>query len=129
MNVRAGCITLAILVCGIVVSGDVAARGHGHGHGGYHHGHASVGVFIAAPLFLPRYFDAPFYDYYYYNPPLVSAPSAPTTYIQQRTAGPSDDEGQGYWYYCGDPQGYYPYLQQCPGGWQQVSPTPPVPVR
>jgi hypothetical protein len=131
MNVRATSFTLAILLLGSVVSDDLAARGHGytHGHGEYHRGHARIGVFIAAPLFLPRYFDAPFYDYYFYNPPLVNVPSAPTTYIQQGAALPSDEAGQGYWYYCADPQGYYPYVQQCLGGWQQISPQPPVPVR
>jgi hypothetical protein len=32
-----------------------------------------------------------------------------------------------YWYYCQDPQGYYPYVRSCPGGWIQVVPnvTPP----
>jgi hypothetical protein len=129
MNLRATCFTLAILLPGIVVGDDVAARGHGYGHGGYHRGHARVGAFIAAPLFLPGYFDAPFYDYYFYNPPLLNAPAAPTTYIQQGAAPPSDEAGEGSWYYCADPQGYYPYVQQCPGGWQQVSPQPPAPVR
>src|SRR2546428_12259210 len=35
------------------------------------------------------------------------------------TAAPS------VWYYCANPQGYYPYVQQCPGGWRPVAPTPP----
>jgi hypothetical protein len=29
------------------------------------------------------------------------------------------------WYFCDNPQGYYPYVQQCPGGWKQVPATPP----
>jgi hypothetical protein len=29
------------------------------------------------------------------------------------------------WYYCDNPQGYYPYVQQCPGGWNQVPARPP----
>ena len=37
---------------------------------------------------------------------------------------PSEPQ-QSYWYYCQDPQGYYPYVRNCPGGWQQVLPTPP----
>ena len=28
------------------------------------------------------------------------------------------------WYYCQDPPGYYPYVQDCPGGWTTVAPTP-----
>jgi hypothetical protein len=32
-----------------------------------------------------------------------------------------------YWYYCTNPQGYYPYIRNCPGGWLIVVPnvTPP----
>lgn len=29
-----------------------------------------------------------------------------------------------YWYYCEDPPGYYPYIQQCNGPWEPVPPTP-----
>ena len=32
-----------------------------------------------------------------------------------------------YWYYCQDPAGYYPYVKECPRGWQPVSPTPNAP--
>jgi hypothetical protein len=27
-----------------------------------------------------------------------------------------------YWYYCQNPAGYYPYVQQCNGAWQPVPP-------
>ena len=30
------------------------------------------------------------------------------------------------WYYCQNAKGYYPYIKQCPGGWQQVDPKPPL---
>jgi hypothetical protein len=26
----------------------------------------------------------------------------------------------GYWYYCADPPGYYPYVTQCNTAWQTV---------
>jgi hypothetical protein len=29
------------------------------------------------------------------------------------------------WFYCPEAGAYYPYVQQCPGGWQQVAPQPP----
>jgi hypothetical protein len=32
-----------------------------------------------------------------------------------------------YWAYCQNPEGYYPYVQECPGGWLAVVPTPPAP--
>jgi hypothetical protein len=33
-------------------------------------------------------------------------------------------EGQepGYWYYCSNPAGYYPYVRQCSTLWQKVVP-------
>ena len=37
---------------------------------------------------------------------------------------PPQTQEQNYWYYCQDPPGYYPYVQQCPGGWQTVVPPP-----
>jgi hypothetical protein len=39
--------------------------------------------------------------------------SAPPVIVQRAPA---------YWYYCQNPQGYYPYIQQCPNGWMQVVP-------
>lgn len=29
------------------------------------------------------------------------------------------------WYYCQNPAGYYPYVQNCAGGWQPVPMVPP----
>jgi len=40
-----------------------------------------------------------------YLPPVVSAPPPP---------------GQQFWYYCRNPQGYYPYVPQCYGPWEPV---------
>src|SRR5262249_48673974 len=63
------------------------------------------------------YWD-PYWDPYwtpYAVPPVVAPP--PQVYIQP--APPT-------WYYCDNPQGYYPYVQQCPGGWRPVAPTPPA---
>jgi hypothetical protein len=55
------------------------------------------------------------YAYSYAYPPVVVQPS-PQVSVQ-----PSPPQ---YWYYCDNPQGYYPYVGQCPGGWRPVSPTP-----
>jgi hypothetical protein len=42
--------------------------------------------------------------------------------------GPSEDEydqgGPGVWYHCSKPEGYYPYVRDCSGGWEQVPATP-----
>jgi hypothetical protein len=32
------------------------------------------------------------------------------------------DAPPGYWYYCQEPAGYYPYVQQCPTEWLTVLP-------
>ena len=64
----------------------------------------------------------PWYPYpYYYAPPPVIIQQQPPVYVQPQQ--PEDT----YWYYCPDPQGYYPYIRECPGGWMKVVPqtTPP----
>jgi hypothetical protein len=56
------------------------------------------------------------YGYHYAHAPVVVQPP-PQVYVQP----PS----QPIWYYCENPQGYYPYVPRCPGGWRQVPATPP----
>lgn len=83
-----------------------------------------VGISIGIPG--PWY---PYPSYYYpppyYYPPTVVVPAAPSTYVQQ--AAPVQESTESNWYYCEDAKAYYPYVKQCPGGWTQVSPTPPNP--
>jgi len=104
---------------------------HGGWHGGGWHGQHHVwgprvffGVGVAAPFWWYPYGYAYPYPYAYpaYSPPVV-VESSPQTYIQQ------DTQAQDYWYYCQSPQGYYPSVKECPGGWQQVAPQPPQPPR
>jgi len=85
----------------------------------YHRGHAHFGVFIGAP-FYPWWYYPP--GPYYYYPPV---PAAPTTYIEQASpqAGPAQPS-QGQWYYCAESKTYYPYVKECAGGWQRVTPQP-----
>ncbi len=83
----------------------------------------TLGVFVAAPLFWPGYFYPPAY----YYPPVVEAPYGPTEYIEQGVAPAAPPQSQAMWYYCAEPEGYYPYVLQCPGGWQAVPPLPPPP--
>ncbi len=70
-------------------------------------GRARVGVFVGVPLFSPLFYLAP--GNYYSTPP---------TYIED---APSPE----YWYFCPQLNAYYPYVQECPGGWQPVLPQPP----
>jgi hypothetical protein len=117
-------LALAALVLGCMAGATVYAKGgHGGGHSGGHghHGYsgARVGVFIGPgwyPPFYPYYYPPYYYPYYY--PPVVSAPP---TYIEQAS---SQTLAPGYWYYCGESNGYYPYVKECAGGWQPVAPAP-----
>lgn len=116
-------------------SGSHFSGGHfpGHPFPGHHffpahhfHGHARFGVFIGGPGYWPGYYPGPYYGYspYYAYPPVVAVPAAPPTYIEQGDAG--DEPAQGaYWDYCAASKTYYPYVKQCPGGWQRVPARPP----
>jgi len=58
------------------------------------------------------WYDAPVYPY----PTVVS-----DYYYEDQDAS----QGSGYWYYCGNPAGYYPYVRSCRGPWEPVTPQPP----
>jgi len=89
------------------------ASAHGHGGG------PRFGIdFVVGPW----WWGPPAYYYYppeYYYPPVAAAPVYVTPSTAQIPAPPS------YWYFCAQSNAYYPYVAQCPGGWQQVSPAPP----
>jgi len=53
--------------------------------------------------------------------PVVAAPPPPPA--QAPVAPPPPP--QQVWYYCNNPQGYYPTVPACPSGWQTVPATPP----
>ena len=56
----------------------------------------------------------------YVQPPANYAPNYGPNYAPN--SAPSED--YGYWYYCANPQGYYPYVRQCSGQWQTVPAMP-----
>ncbi len=109
----------------------------GYHAGGGHHHHSSGSRFYFGTTFLfgppwysyPGYPAYPYYPYYYAAPPMYVAPpviieTPPPVYVQPDTR---TEQEAYYWYYCQDPQGYYPYIKSCPGGWMKVVPdtTPP----
>jgi hypothetical protein len=68
----------------------------------------------------PYYPYYPYYSYPYYpSPPVINQQQQPV-YVEP---APQQEE-ESYWYYCPDPQGYYPYVQRCPKGWLKVIPSP-----
>lgn len=79
------------------------------------------------------YYDPFFYPPFYSYPPVIVpmtqpiiVPSTPPVYIQQQQESAMPQSQTNSWYYCQDPDGYYPYVKQCPGGWLRVNPQPPT---
>jgi hypothetical protein len=68
------------------------------------------------------------YPYGYYPPPVVYAPPPvvyqPPVYAPPPPQQPVAQQAQT-WYYCDNPKGYYPYVQQCSSGWRQTPAAPP----
>lgn len=62
-------------------------------------------------------------DWYFYNEPVYPYPTyiAPLLSVQET---PDTPPPAPYWYYCANPQGYYPYVPACPIGWQTVPAVP-----
>jgi hypothetical protein len=106
-------LALAALLVGASVSQSALARGHGGGR-------VSFGFYLGGPAYWgPSPFYYPAYPAPYYPAPVVIQ-SPPQVYVE-REAVP---EAQSYWYYCAATRGYYPYVRECPGGWQKVAPAP-----
>ncbi len=112
---------LAILVAlAIVGVGDAAAHGP----------RTRIGVYVGPPVvwgptwgpaWSPYWYPPP----YYYPPQqvIVVPPSQPPVYIEQNP--PAEQQpAQQYWHYCKSAKGYYPYVKECPEGWQRVLPQP-----
>ncbi|MCH9638474.1 MAG: hypothetical protein K0U40_03165 [Betaproteobacteria bacterium] len=113
-----------------VSTSTVWARG-GHSHFDIHigsgfYGPGFYGGGFGGPGFYNGYgFDYPFFypPPYYAYPPVIVAPTTPPVYVQQEHTVPVQPQ-TSYWYYCLDPDGYYPYIKECPNGWLQVVPQP-----
>ena len=112
----------AISLVLVLLLGALAA-GAADAHGRFR---ASVGVFIGAPIVLAPWYYYPYPYYYhpaYYYPPAVVVAPRPA-YVEPQAAPQRADP---YWYYCPEARAYFPYVQQCAGGWQRVVPQPPPP--
>ena len=103
--------------------------------GGHRHGGPNIGFYFGPGFYGPgwgSYYPRPYYavpTYPYYPPVIVApapAPVPPPVYIEQpaqQSAAPQAADN-AYWYYCNQPEGYYPYVKECPAGWQKVTPQP-----
>ena len=128
-----------LLLVILILAGFASATAMAHGRWGHHHrGGVRFGVVIGAPFVRPwypppyRYWHGPAYygpRYYYAPPPVIlTAPPAvytppPPVYVERADVEEEPPApAPGYWYYCRDPEGYYPTVKECPGGWEPMEP-------
>lgn len=106
---------LCLVICALVLAPfSGLAEAHGRSHGG-----ARLGLWIGAPIVLgaPYYYPSP-PAYYRYGPPVREYEPAPPPPVVVTPPAPT-------WYYCRESRAYYPYVQDCPGGWDSVPARPP----
>ena len=109
----------------------ILSAGPGYAWRGWHGG-PRVGIGIGIGPFWGPYWGGywrPYaygypYAYPHGYPPVVTVPST-QLYVQPSAPAAAQPPPPTYWYYCDQAKGYYPYVQQCPGGWRAVTPTPP----
>ncbi|ART54101.1 hypothetical protein CBP36_16950 [Acidovorax carolinensis] len=126
-------------VTALAASSMAWADRDGRGHG--HRGGARVGIglylgpgfgYPAYPVYRPVYPSYYYADPYGWAPPVVAVPAEPPVYIERGSDAPgysggtNGQQAPGYWYRCNQPDGYYPYVTNCPGGWLQVPAQPPA---
>jgi len=86
----------------------------------------------------PAYVYGPGYGYV---PPAVAGVGGAVTYIERapaaqpaqqaapvsepRSTSTGPPPGTQWWYLCSSPRGAYPYVRECPGGWERVPAAPP----
>ncbi len=135
----------SVLLLGLLMAGMSGVALARDGRGGYsgprYSGHANVGVGVVinplwyapgyyTPYYYPRAYSPPYYyppyyySPYYYPPSVVAVPTEPPVYIEREAVDEPMPQTSAAWYYCADPQGYYPDVKACPGGWQAVAPLP-----
>lgn len=95
---------------GLLLIGTGSAIAHGV--------RGNVGLYIG-PGWGPWWYPSPMY----YPAPVVVRSEPPPVYIE-RGDGEPEAAAQSYWYYCKSGKGYYPYVKECPEGWQKVLPQP-----
>ena len=127
---RAGLAACAIGAALFASDAAFAQHRHGHGHGG---GGPRVGIYFGSGHFYPRPYYSPFYyPPAYYYPPTVVVPAQPPVYIERPAEtfeaapapAPQAQAQASAYYFCAGSNAYYPYVRECPGGWQQVAPQP-----
>lgn len=104
----------AVAIAAVATAGSADAAWRGGFYGPHFFVRPAFGFGIYAPLWVP--------------PPVYYAP--PPVVVQQGYVAPPPvtvapaEPNPGLWYYCNNPQGYYPYIQQCGSQWMTVPANP-----
>jgi hypothetical protein len=110
-------------------------RGNGS-HGGWdrhHHGRGGVVVFPYPPLPGGTWWPYPPYPYPpdgYYDggdDDMNAPPDGPGGPQGGPPDGSYEAEAPAFWYYCDQPDGYYPYVKSCSHDWSTIPISPPPP--
>jgi len=117
---------IAFLVLCLAVSGSALAdRGH--------HRHHRPGVIVVNPLWGYGWGPWLYPPHYYlpFGPPVYVEQIPPPAFLEQEEespagSAPTTPAQTAYWYYCEPQRAFFPYVQECPGGWQKVLPHPPA---
>lgn len=108
-------------------SGHPWGSSHGHGYGG--HPYFGLGIYGAWPWFYPGYAaDFSGYGLPVYADSFYSQAPAPVQYVDMAPPAVSGAKAApgNAWYYCKNPEGYYPYVKACDYAWEVVPAQPPV---
>ncbi len=129
MKTTRSVLAIAALLAGVMAAGEASAQ-----HRRHHHGpRVSIGFgfgfgvpFAAYPYYAPFYSPFHYPAYSYYPSPVIVQQQAPVYVEQDPQSAPSAQPSApaGYWYYCTASGAYYPYVNECPGGWHRVAPQP-----
>ncbi len=114
---RRGVLMLGVLAAAIMLCASLVVPASAGGR-------VFVGVGVGLPFWGPFPFAYPFPFPYAAFPPPVVVQSSPSAFVQQE---PPTQAPASYWYYCQASQAFYPYVNECPGGWLQVVPQPSPP--
>ena len=107
---------VVVPLCGVLAAALLFTAAPIEAHG-YYGPRSGVYLQFGVPLW-PGYWG-PHY-YYDYPPPAVYYPPPPPVYVEREEPA----QQPVWWYWCPSAKGYYPYVKECPGGWQRVAPQP-----
>lgn len=129
-------LALAVLAGGVIAAPSAMAQHHGNDYHGRDYGHFTPQEHRA---WQGGRWEHGWHDnryawwwivdgfWYFYPVPVYPYPTyvPPAIIVQQPPPVPSGLPPAAVWYYCDNPQGYYPYVASCNVPWRTVPSTPP----